>query len=156
MVGSSARRRPHRRIVKGFAIAAGGFIALILAAAAALWLAATTRWFNERLDARALGFMARTAERGQADPAGPRLSYRNDRELEALTRPAGPPLAPVMQPMPGARRLGREGLTEEVLYFPSAIALAHAEANTASAYVYRHGRLGERPIVLWVPGLFVS
>ncbi|HEY8926134.1 MAG TPA: hypothetical protein VIU64_17245, partial [Polyangia bacterium] len=28
--------------------------------------------------------------------------------------------------------------------------------NTASAYVYRHGRLGDRPIVLWVPGLFVS
>jgi len=155
-VDSNARRVSTRRIVKRIAFAFGGFVALILAAAAALWLAAGTRWFNERMDSRALRFMAGTAERGRPDPAGPRLSYRNDRELEALTRPAGPPLVPVMQPMPAARRLGREGLTEEVLSFRSAIALAHVEANTASAYVYRHGRLGERPIVLWVPGLFVS
>jgi dienelactone hydrolase len=155
-VDSNARRGSTRRIAKRIAVALGGFMALVFVAAAALWLAAGTRWFNERMDSRALRFMARTAERGQPDPAGPRLSYRNDRQLEALTRPAGPPLVPVMQPMPVARRLGRKGLTEEVLSFPSAIALAHPEANTVSAYVYRHGRLGERPIVLWVPGLFVS
>ena len=153
---SSARRGSTRKILKGTAVAVGGLIALILLAAAGLWMAATTRWFNERMDARALRFMAGTAERGRPDPNGLRLAYRNDRELEAVTRPTGPPLAPLMQPMPAARRLGRGDVIQEVLCFPSAIALAHPEANTASAYVYRHGRLGERPIVLWVPGLFVS
>jgi len=156
MVDPNAHRHRARRIMKRIAIALGAFVALVVLAAGALWVAAGTRRFNERMDSRALAFMAHTAERGAADPAGPRLSYLNERELEAFTRPAGPLPQPMVRPMPAARRLSREGLTQEVLYFPSAIALAHAEANTASAYVYRHGRLGERPIVLWVPGLFVS
>jgi len=155
-MASKARHGPRRRIAKRAAIALGALVGLVLVAAAALWLAAGTRWFNERMDSRALAFMARTVERGRPDPAGLRLPYRDARELEALTRPAGAPLAPRVAPMPVSRRLKRADLTQEVLSFPSAIALAHPEANTASAYVYRHGRLGDRPIVLWVPGLFVS
>ena len=155
-VTSNAGGGATRKILRRIAWVLGGFMVLSVVAAAALWLVAATRWFNELLDARALAFMARTAERGRPDPAGLQLPYRDARELEALTRPAGAPLVPRIGPMPVARRLGREDLTQEVLYFPSAIPLAHPEANTASAFVYRHARLGERPIVLWVPGLFVS
>jgi hypothetical protein len=52
-------------------------------------------------------------------------------------------------------RMPDSGLTQEVISFPSAIPLDHAESNTARAYVYRHGRLGERPVVVWVPGQYV-
>jgi hypothetical protein len=35
------------------------------------------------------------------------------------------------------------------------VSLDHRESNTATAYVYRHGALGARPVVLWVPGQYV-
>lgn len=144
------------KVAKILAIVAGILLALVVCAGLALWIAAGTRGFNERLDARALSFMARTAERGGPDGAALRLPFRDARGLEELTRPAGAPLAPTVEPMPAARRLGRPELIQEELVFPSALALAHPESNTARAYVYRRGPLGERPIVLWVPGLFVS
>ena len=53
-------------------------------------------------------------------------------------------------------RMPDSGLTQEVITFPSAISLDHAESNIARAYVYRHGRLGERPVVVWVPGQYVA
>ncbi len=77
-------------------------------------------------------------------------------ELEALTRPVGEPR---MSRVPlTAHRLDRDEpkLTQEALVFPSAIQLAHPETNLARAYVYRLGPLGERPVILWVPGQFVS
>lgn len=52
-------------------------------------------------------------------------------------------------------RMDDAGLTQEVITFPSAIPLDHIESNTARAYVYRRGRLGERPVVVWVPGQYV-
>lgn len=150
-----ARSLP-RRILKAVGIVLGSLVGLVVLSVLALWVAAGSRRFNERLDSHALAFMARTAERGRPDPGGRRVPFHDARELELLTRPGPSPLVPATRPMPVARRLERAGLTQEVLYFPSAIELAHPEANTASAYVYRQGRLGARPIVLWVPGLFVS
>ena len=52
-------------------------------------------------------------------------------------------------------RMDDPGLTQEIITFPSAIRLDHSESNTARAYVYRRGRLGERPVVVWVPGQYV-
>jgi hypothetical protein len=161
-VGPSAVRpgRPRvRTLAKAAKVAGIGFgsvLALAACAALVLWLAAGTRAFNERLDGRALAYMARTAERGGPDGTPLHLPFHDARELEELTRPAGAPLTPAVEPMPAARRLERPGLIQEELVFPSAISLVHAESNTARAYVYRRGPLGERPIILWVPGLFVS
>jgi hypothetical protein len=145
-----------RAVARVVAIAGGSVLALVVCVALALWLAAGTRWFNERLDGRALAYMARTAERGGPDGTPLRLPFHDARELEELTRPPGSQIAPTAEPMPPARRIGRPGLIQEELVFPSAIPLVHAESNTARAYVYRRGPLGERPVVLWVPGLFVS
>jgi hypothetical protein len=47
-------------------------------------------------------------------------------------------------------------IAQEVIAFASAVPLDHPESNTARAYVYRHGRLGERPVVLWVPGQYMT
>lgn len=79
--------------------------------------------------------------------------FHDASELEALTRPAE---LPAFARLPiGARHLVGE-LIEEQLVFISAVHVRHVESNTARLYVYRHGRLGERPVQLWVPGLYVS
>ena len=41
-----------------------------------------------------------------------------------------------------------------MIAFPSAVRLEHPESNVARAYVYRRGPLGDRPIVVWVPGQY--
>ena len=45
---------------------------------------------------------------------------------------------------------------QEQWVFDSAIHLLHPESDQAELRVYRHGPLGARPVVLWVPGLYVS
>jgi len=43
-------------------------------------------------------------------------------------------------------------IINEIGYFPSFIRSGAREANVAAVDIYRHGPLGERPVVLWVPG----
>jgi dienelactone hydrolase len=112
-----------------------------------------TRTVNELLDHRALSAMAEVALRRPSGGATP-LPYTNVTELETLTRPPGPLLVVERESM-RRFRMDDSALTQEVITFPSAIHLDHAESNTARAYVYRHGRLGERPVVVWVPGQYI-
>jgi hypothetical protein len=118
-----------------------------------LLFAGGTRVVNERFDHRALRTMAEVARR--APPAEPTraLPYSTAAELERLTRPDGP-LVVARAPMTRFR-MDDDALVQEVLTFPSAIALEHPRSNTATLYVYRHGRLGDRPVVVWVPGQYV-
>jgi dienelactone hydrolase len=113
-----------------------------------------TRTVNELLDHRALSAMAGVALRRPIGGGSQPLPYTNAAELEALTRPRDPKLVVEREPM-RRFRMDDAGLTQEVITFPSAIRLDHAESNTARAYVYRRGRLGERPVVVWVPGQYV-
>lgn len=113
-----------------------------------------SRAVSEFLDHRALSAMAGVALRRPRGGATQPLPYTNAAELETLTRPRGPGLVVERQPM-RRFRMDDSGLTQEVITFPSAIHLDHAESNTARAYVYRRGRLGERPVVVWVPGQYV-
>lgn len=79
--------------------------------------------------------------------------FHTSAELEALTRPAG---VPVVTRLPiGGHHLA-DGVIEEQLVFRSRQSLRYLESNYARLYVYRHGELGERPVQLWVPGLYVS
>lgn len=106
---------------------------------------------NLRVDSWALVHKAGTV----ADHPGPRapLPFRDEAELERLTRPTSLPEVAVT---PLARhRLDDPLLVQEQLHFPSVLALRHP-AGPASAYLYRHGRLGARPLVVWVPGQHVS
>jgi len=124
------------------------------ASAFAIRFAASTRSVNELLDRRALSGMARVALRGSQGPNQRPFPYADAGELERLTRPPERPLIVDRTPM-RRFRMKDDTLIQEVITFPSAIRLDHAGSNTATAYVYRHGRLGERPVVVWVPGQYV-
>ena len=139
------RRRWNVLLTIGIAVGAG---------AAGVWYAAGTRLVNEFLDHRALTAMAEMALRRPTGSAPRPLPYTNAAELEMLTRPRDRALAVDRAPM-RRFRMDDDALTQEVITFPSAIHLDHAESNTATAYVYRRGRLGERPVVVWVPGQYV-
>jgi hypothetical protein len=119
-------------------------------------LCAGTRAVNRFFDAWAVRSLAKVARRAPAlaPGAGRALPWRTEAELERLTRPPPGPLEVVSRPMTRFR-MNDTALVEEVLTFPSAIALDHPESNSAVAYVYRHGALGARPVVLWVPGQYV-
>lgn len=56
----------------------------------------------------------------------------------------------------GQHRRNDAQLIQEQLSFVSPITLRHPESNRAQFYIYRHGPLGQRPVVMWVPGLYVS
>jgi hypothetical protein len=126
------------------------FVALALGAA----LAARSRAVNRFLDGRAIATMAAVSRQAPAQAAKSALPWTSADELEVLTRPPAGALEVTTQPMTRFR-MGDRALVQEVLSFPSAIPLDHPESNIACAYVYRHGRLGERPVVLWVPGQYV-
>jgi hypothetical protein len=124
------------------------------ACALGIRFAAGTRIVNEYFDHRGLKAMARVALRGSKGGTQRALPYTSAAELEKLTRP--PDHALVVDRAPMRRfRMDDDALIQEVITFPSAIHLDHAESNTAMAYVYRRGRLGERPVVIWVPGQYV-
>jgi hypothetical protein len=116
--------------------------------------AARTRTVNEFFDHRALTMMAGVSLRRPRGGVQQPLPYTNAAELEGLTRPRDRALTVDRTPM-RRFRMDDDTLTQEVITFPSAIHLDHAESNTATAYVYRRGRLGERPVVVWVPGQYV-
>lgn len=82
------------------------------------------------------------------------IPYTDSASLDALTQ-ARPLQDLLIEPLDVHRR-SEKNLIQERLTFTSPLSLRHAESNRATAYVYRHGPLGERPLVLWVPGLFVS
>jgi hypothetical protein len=48
-------------------------------------------------------------------------------------------------------QLPDDELVQETLSFPSAIS-THPDVGTATFWVYRHGALGARPVILWLPG----
>jgi hypothetical protein len=140
------RRRPWRILLI--------FLVPVAACLAGAPFLAGTRAVNEALDRRALRTMAEVAARAPVRAEPPALPYANAAALERLTHPPADELAVARAPM-RRFRLGDDALEQEVLTFPSAIHLEHAESNTSTAYVYRHGRLGERPVVVWVPGQYV-
>ena len=128
---------------------AGG---LLLVAAVGVPVAARTRALNRLLDGWTISLMARVARRAPA-ATNAALPWSNAAELESMTRAPGQQLDVTVQPMTRFR-LHDPALTQEVIAFPSAVRLDHPESNVARAYVYRRGRLGERPIVVWVPGQY--
>ncbi len=140
-----ARKLGLTGLIVVFALALGALVAPF---------AASTRTVNTFVDHRALAAMAAVALRRPKEGATKPLPYTNAAELERITRPRGSELVVDRQPM-RRFRMDDSGLTQEVITFPSAISLDHPESNTARAYVYRHGRLGERPVVIWVPGQYV-
>jgi hypothetical protein len=146
--GRAAATRGRRRIAALLVFALTGLGVLV-----GLLLAGGTRAVNERFDHRALRTMAEVTRRAPPPEPARALPYATAAELERLTRPDAP-LVVARAPMTRFR-MDDAALVQEVLTFPSAIALDHAESNTATLYVYRHGRLGDRPVVVWVPGQYV-
>lgn len=105
------------------------------------------------LDVQAIEAKAVLAERSSSVSARP-WPFTTAEQLERKTRPG---VAPVVEVLPiGVRALDRPELIQEQLAFRSRVTLRHSESNHARLYVYRHGRLGDRPVQLWVPGLYVS
>lgn len=111
---------------------------------------------NHQVDHWALQMKASSVV-GQAPTRvpGAQLPYRSSEELEKLTRPSGLPEVSVGE-LSERHRLDDPGLVQEELRFASAIPLRFEEAAQAKAYVYRHGALGERAVLLFVPGQNLS
>jgi hypothetical protein len=152
---SSSPERRAWRLLRRLALAG---LALVAVGAGAVVLAANTRAVNQGLDSRALAMMANVAAHAAARsaPARPSPPFFDAGGLHALTRPPpGGGVVPQVQPAPRTL-IGRRDVVEEQVTFPSAISLQHPESNTVRLRVFRHGRLGERPVVVWVPGLYVS
>lgn len=150
--GPTGRRRRRR----AFAVVA--LLAVIATPVALLPFLAGTRGFNAFVDRRTVAMMSDVALRFDAAHSGvgsQTLPWTTTEELERLTRPPAESLSTTSSNMQ-RHRLDDGALTQEVITFPSAIRVDHPESDLARAYVYRHGRLGERPIVLWVPGQYVS
>lgn len=80
--------------------------------------------------------------------------FRDAGSFERLTRPRTP-LTPARRNLTRHRR-SRPGLIQEELGFWSSVRVGHPESNRAVAYLYRHGELGPRPLVIFAPGLYVS
>jgi len=85
-------------------------------------------------------------------PAKRPLPWSDAASLEALTKPS--PLAFEVTPLE-QYRVDR-ALTQERWTWDSKLKVRFDDSNRAALYVYRQGELGERPIVLWVPGLAID
>jgi hypothetical protein len=106
------------------------------------------------LDVRALRGTARLID-AQASIGARAWPFTSRAGLERVTAPRV--VAPVIERLPiGARTLHLEGVIEEQLVFRSQLTLRGVESNHARLYAYRRGAWGERPVLLWVPGLAVS
>ncbi|HEY3450516.1 MAG TPA: prolyl oligopeptidase family serine peptidase [Myxococcales bacterium] len=127
-----------------------------VAAAAALLLANGCAALNQQVDHWALEMKAQMVLGQKLTwTPGVDLPYRSSEELERLTRPRGLPEVSFTTLEP-RHRLDDPTLVQEELRFTSAIPLRFPEAAVAKARVYRHGALGERTVLLWVPGQNVS
>lgn len=120
-----------------------------------LWALSGCATVSADLDHAALLAKAQLAQarapRRRAPQAWPFEDYV---QLERRTRP-DVQFTPKSRPLIQHRRSAR-GLVQEELRFPSRVHLQHPESNVAIAYLYRHGPLGERPVVVFAPGLYVS
>ena len=107
---------------------------------------------HQRIDGWALHRKASLIERDAASErtAAP-LPFLTSAELEEKTRP-NPAARMEMTPLVDHRLPDAEGLSQERLTFESAWPLRFSESDQAVAYVYRQGKLGERPVILWMPG----
>ncbi len=109
---------------------------------------------HRAVDVRALKGTAQVAaERGRIGAEA--WPFTDAETLERSTTPRSPPVFVERLPI-GARSLQRPQLIEEQLAFRSQVSLHGVESNHARLYVYRRGEWGERPVLLWVPGLAVS
>ena len=105
---------------------------------------------NRGIDSWALETKAATAVEGVVVAPGEPLPFASAAELESLTRPAA---LPEVEIAPQVRyRLDDERLAQESLSFESAVTLRLSGSQRAVAHRYRRGALGERPVLLWVPG----
>jgi hypothetical protein len=145
------RRDPSRR-GRTALVAALVALSVALTAIIVIELALPSPAINRALDRRALRYMANVARRAASGPMT--LPFATAADLESWTRPKRP-LHVELRPLPHGRHRRDRGLTQEEMTFSSAIQVRHRESNLVHAYVYRHGRLGDRPVVLWVPGLYV-
>ncbi|MBI5545781.1 MAG: hypothetical protein HY901_17975 [Deltaproteobacteria bacterium] len=119
----------------------------------AFWTAGCTV-LNRQFDHLALSEMSTIATR-KSPGQGPRpLPFTTREELDRLTRPGEPPV--VLSEVEDRLTIAGEQLTQQTLSFDSAVKVHHRESDRVVAHVYRRGPLGERPVVLWVPGLGVS
>ncbi len=84
------------------------------------------------------------------------LPFIDSASLDILTRPAALKNVKIEKLVKHRYESDDVDLIQEKLTFDTPITLKHPEANRATLYIYRHGVLGERPVVLWVPGLYVS
>ena len=107
---------------------------------------------HQRVDGWALERKASLIQRDAAskETRAP-LPFHSSAELEAMTRPV-PGAQMRRSPLVNHRLPEVAGLTQELLAFESAWPLRFSESDTAFAYVYRQGELGERPVILWMPG----
>ena len=79
-------------------------------------------------------------------------------DLERLTRPAVTRPAVVVGQLEKRRINAPAGISliQESVAFPSALASGLPEVDTARFYLYRQGPLGERPVILYAPGMGVQ
>ena len=134
------------RALRGLTAAGGVVLATVLVSCGSLNRALD----NRALEAKAALVVARapTETRSQA------LPFSTSEDLERATRSTRimtPEITPLV-----THRVGDSTLTQLRLEFPSRVTLEHVESNQAVAYLYVHGHLGNRPVVLWVPGAYVS
>lgn len=109
---------------------------------------------HQAIDVRALKGTARVAAEHGRVGAGV-WPFTDAETLDRSTTPRSPRVVVERLPIAG-RSLHRTELIEEQLAFRSQITLHGVESNHARLYVYRRGEWGERPVLLWVPGLAVS
>lgn len=108
---------------------------------------------HRSLDEAALDSKVRLVLTLPPTPAKRPLPFSDAPTLAAVTSPS--PVEPSIEPLT-ARRLERDGLIQERWTFPSTPPVKHEASNRAVLYVYRAGELGERPVVVMVPGFAVN
>lgn len=136
----------------GFSGARGSQARRAIALGAAIFAFTGCGHFHERVDGWALSRKAGLIERDAAsERTKSPLPFLTAAELEARTRP-NRAVQVTISPLVQHRLPNATGLTQELVTFESAWPLRYAESDRATAYVYRQGQLGERPVILWMPG----
>lgn len=111
--------------------------------------------FNRQIDHFALEYKSKLISSGVAHRrVSSAFPFRTAADLEALTRPRGQLEVRIAEL--SRHRIDDLALVQEELTFESGVGLEYEVSNRAHAYVYRHGPLGDRAVVLWVPGQSIS